>query len=395
MKGWTMARILMAAMPAYGLASPAMPFARALVAAGHDVDFLTGEAFRAQVNLTGSRLLPFGPPEPITGPRQLLRHGRRLFAAMNDSIRRLATGHDVVVAAGVNPAIPQLERELACPVVFLSPVFFQNDRVLRHLAELADCMPAPARRVLRTPRLRRWTAGLIGPAILGARPRDLVDLLRPQSTVLNITPASRDYQPFAEDFDERCLFAGPSPTIATPDPEFPLDRLRSHPGPVIYATLGTVFNRWTGYFRAIADAFEDSDALVVITTGRESTLAQIGPVPQNVMLRSFVPQTDVLREADLCFTHGGFGSATDTVLAGVPTVVTPMGADQFFNAYRLQELGAGRVLPRRDVTPESVRRIAGDVLAGGPAPGLTRLRRSFEDAPGPAGAARAIEALLA
>ena len=204
-----------------------------------------------------------------------------------------------------------------------------------------------------------------------------------------------DEESFAEDFDERCLFAGPSPTIGAPDPEFPLDRLRDHPGPVIYATLGTVFNRWTGYFRAIADAFADSDTLVVITTGRESTLAQFGPVPEHVILRPFVPQTDVLREADLCFTHGGFGSATDTVVAGVPAVFTPMGADQFFNAYRLQELGAGRVLPRREVTPESIRRIADDVLAAGPAPGLTRLRRSFEDAPVPAGAARAIESLLA
>lgn len=103
----------------------------------------------------------------------------------------------------------------------------------------------------------------------------------------------------------------------------------------------------------------------------------------------------MLREADLCFTDGGFGSAADTVLAGVPAVFSPMGADQFFNAYRLPELGAGRVLPRREVTPESIRRIADEVLAAGPAPGLTRLRRSFSDAPGPGGAARAIEALLA
>ena len=84
-----MARILMATMPAHGLANPAMPFARALVAAGHDVDFLTGEAFRGQVNRTGSRLVTFDPPEPITGPRQFLRQGRRLFAAMNESIKRL------------------------------------------------------------------------------------------------------------------------------------------------------------------------------------------------------------------------------------------------------------------------------------------------------------------
>lgn len=389
-----MARILMAAVPAYGLANPAMPFARALAAAGHQVDFVTGEAFRGQVERTGARLVPFGPSGAITTPRQLLRQGRRIFAAMNDSIRRLGPGYDAVVAAGINPAVPQLERELERPVVSLSPVFFQNDRVMRHLAGLADALPAPARRAMRTPLLRRLAARVLGPLVLGARPLDLVDLLGPQSSVLNITPASRYYQPFAEDFDERCFFAGPTSTIGPPDPTFPLERLREHEGPVVYATLGTVFNRWTGYFRAVAEAFSGSDALVVITTGRESSVAEFGPVPDHVILRGFVPQSEVLREADICFTHGGFGSATDTVLAGVPAVLTPMGADQFFNAYRLQELGAGKVLPRQQVTAESIRRIADEVLAARPAPGAAELRRSFEEAPGPAGAVRAIEAVL-
>lgn len=126
---------------------------------------------------------------------------------------------------------------------------------------------------MRTPQLRRSVAGVLGPAILGDRLRDLVDLLGPQSSVMNITPASSYHQPFSEDFVEQCMFAGPSVTIGVPDPDFPLDRLCDHTGPVIYATLGTVFNRWTGYFRSSSDAFVDSDALVVITTGRESTLA--------------------------------------------------------------------------------------------------------------------------
>ncbi|MCC2593775.1 hypothetical protein LKO27_10195 [Tessaracoccus sp. OS52] len=390
-----MARILMAGVPAYGLANPAMPFTKALVDGGHEVDFLMGEAFRDKVERTGATLVPFGPAEPIISPSQLLRNGRALFSAMNKSIKLLAPHYDAVVAAGINPAVSELERDLDLPVVFLSPVFFQNERVIRHLAGLATGMPAPARHLLRTPALRTLAARVVGPLILGARPRDLLDLLRPQSSVLNISPASRYYQPFADDFDERCFFAGPSPTMSAPDPDFPLERLRAHDGPVVYATLGTVFNRWTAYFRAIADAFAGSDALVVMTTGRAATVAELGPMPDNVILRSFVPQTDVLREADLCFTHGGFGSATDTVLMGVPAVLTPMGADQFFNAYRMQELDAGRVLPKHDVTPEAIRRIADEVLASGPTTGLTELRRSFEEAPGPAGAAREIESVLA
>src|SRR5690606_19165129 len=113
-------------------------------------------------------------------------------------------------------------------------------------------------------------------------------------------------------------FAGPTTTASLPDDSFPMDRLRDHDGPVVYATLGTVFNRRLEYFRAIIEAFRDSDAMIVVTTGRVEGVSQLGTVPSNVLVRSFVPQTDVLSEADLCFTHGGFGSTTDTVLAGVP-----------------------------------------------------------------------------
>ncbi len=391
-----MARILMAGLPAYGLANPSLPFARALVDAGHQVDYLMGEAFRSRVEATGASLVPFGPDVAVTQPTQLALHGRRMFTAMGASIRNLAHHYDVMIPGAINPEVPELERGLDAPVIFFTPVFFQNERVMQHLAGIGTSMPGPARRVLATPALRRRAARIVGPLLLGAHPHDFLDLLRPQSSVLNISPASRYYQPFVEDFDGLpCFFAGPTATASLPDDSFPLERLRDHDGPVVYATLGTVFNRRLDYFRAIIDAFRGSDALVVVTTGRESSVADMGPVPDNVILRSFVPQADVLREADLCFTHGGFGSTTDTVLAGVPAIFTPMGADQFFNAHRMEELGAGRVLAWRDVDPASVRALADEVLAAGPTPGLERLRQSFVDSPGPRGAVAEIERILA
>ena len=132
---------------------------------------------------------------------------------------------------------------------------------------------------------------------------------------------------------------------------------------------------------------------MVFFSGMPSEAA--GPVADNVILRPFVPQADVLAEADLCFTHGGFGTATDAVASGARPVLTPRGADQFFNAYRLQELRAGRVLPTKEFTVGNVRRIADEVLAD-PAldAGLARLRASFAESGGPQAGVRAIEGLL-
>lgn len=393
-----MSRILMACLPAHGVANPSFPFTKALTDAGHQVDYLLTEAFRGKVERCGAHLIPYGhylDGEAITEPRHVLRHGRRLFGDMNAGVLRLGNGYDAVLACGLNPDIPRLERGLDVPVIFVSPVFLQNERTMNHLVSIATGLPAPMRRVLGTTRLRRALTRVIGPLVLNTRRHDLLDLLGPQSSALNLSPASRYYQPFADDFGANCLFVGPTPTITMPDDSFPLDRLATHDGPVVYATLGTVFNRWTRYFRTIARAFQGSDALVVITTGSEKRLAEVGDVPDNVILRSFVPQTEILREADLCFTHGGFGSATDAVSMGVPPILTPMGADQFFNAYRIQELGAGRVLPKGDVTAESVRRLADEALAAGPSEGLRTLQESFRAAGGPARAVRAIEDVLA
>ncbi len=391
-----MARILMAGVPAYGLVVPSLPFTRALVDAGHAVDYLMGEAFRGRVEAAGAEFVPFGPAWSLSSPAQLVPpNGRRLFRALSASIRNLAAGYDAVVVAGFSPDLPTLEQTLDCPVILLSPMFFQNERVIAHLSGICTSLPAPARYALRTPALRRRAARVIGPVVLGTRMDDMLDLMRPRSTTLNITPATRYYQPFSGDFDdEPCFFAGPTSTASMPDESFPLDRLREHPGPVVYATLGTVFNRDLGYFRAVIDAFRDSDALVVVTTGRKESLDGLGELPANVIASSFVPQSDVLAEADLCFTHGGFGSTTDTILAGVPAVLTPMGADQFFNAHRVLELDAARVMPKREVTPETIRRHADAVLSDGAPAGLPSLRASFESAPGPAGAVRELERAL-
>lgn len=390
-----MARILVAGVPAFGLTNPVLPLVKALVEAGHEVDFFCGEAFRPAAERVGARLIPFGfhLGGALTSPRQLIRHGRRLFGDMAAGMTALGPRYDVVVGAGMQPAFAQVQAAVRRPMVFFSAVFFQNARTLAHLADIAEGIPAPARRLMRGAGGRRALGALAGLGIFGSPVGDLVGLLGPKPGALNLTVASRYYQPFPDDFPD-AVFLGPTPTLRVPDPGFPLDRLRAHDGPVVYGTLGTVFNGWTPFFRTLADAFAGTDALVVLTTGSADRLGAVGPVPDNVILRPFVPQADVLDHADVCFTHGGFGTATDAVTLGVPAVLTPMGADQFFNAYRLQELGAGIVLPKAEFDVGSVRAAAERARAARTSEGAAALRASFIEAGGPQEGVRRIEALL-
>ena len=396
-----MARVLVGCVPAHGVINPSFPLVKALTEAGHDVDYFTHESFRAATERVGANVIPWGfyLDGPITSPPQVLQHGRRMFTDLDAGLRTLGPRYDVVVAAGMQPTLPALQDALDVPVVFCSPVFFQSPRVIGHLADIGTALPRPARRLMRSAVARRGMGALFGAAMLGRPLGDIVTMMGPVSRSLNITPANRLYQPCAEDFDgPRNVFMGPTPTIASSQAvldAFPLDRVRDHDGPVVYGTLGTVFNAWLPFFRILADAFADTDSLLVLTTGNEQSLAKIGPVADNVILRSYVPQAEVLAHADVCFTHGGFGSATDAVALGARPILTPMGADQFFNAHRLDELDAGRVLPKAQFSVDAVRSMV-DAVRHDPAleAGMARLRASFAESDGPDGAARRIAELV-
>ena len=74
----------------------------------------------------------------------------------------------------------------------------------------------------------------------------------------------------------------------------------------------------------------------MIAAGHPERVREVGTVPSNVILRPFVPQADVLANADLAIAYGGMGTVSDAIAYGVPSILTPLAADQFFNAYRLE-----------------------------------------------------------
>jgi UDP:flavonoid glycosyltransferase YjiC (YdhE family) len=57
-----------------------------------------------------------------------------------------------------------------------------------------------------------------------------------------------------------------------------------------------------------------------------------------------VPHTAVLGHTDVMVTHAGLGSIASALTFGVPLVCTPVSRDQFVNAERVADLGAGVAL---------------------------------------------------
>ncbi len=73
-------------------------------------------------------------------------------------------------------------------------------------------------------------------------------------------------------------------------------------------------------------------------------LAQTGPLPADVCLRSYVPMSQLLPRSAALVHHGGVGSTALAFAAGIPQLATPFAHDQFDNAERIQRIGCGRRL---------------------------------------------------
>jgi len=167
--------------------------------------------------------------------------------------------------------------------------------------------------------------------------------------------------------------------------------------PVVYFTLGTVFNLESGdLFERVLAGLRTLPVNLVATVGRQIDPAELGPQPPNVHIEQYVPQEALLPYCDAVVSHGGSGSVIGALTHGVPMVLAPMGADQPHNAARCEQLGVARVLDALRATPEDARAAVSTVLADrGYRRAAERLRDEIAALPGPARAVGLLERLAA
>jgi MGT family glycosyltransferase len=167
--------------------------------------------------------------------------------------------------------------------------------------------------------------------------------------------------------------------------------------PLVYATLGTVFNDPTyelPFFPSIQQGLSDAPVDLLMVVGPNVDPASLGVQRPGVLVRSYVPQRAILERCAVVICHGGYGTLLDAVDAAVPLVVVPFGADQHDNAAAVQRLGIGIVVAKKSLSPQTVREAVESLLD----PRLRHrerlrtLREEWRVLPGPA---QAVDALIA
>lgn len=347
-----MVRISFAALPAYGHVLPLVPLAEACRAAGADVRMASGRPFgdrigipwqpgiRDGVTLDGltATVMSTYPEVRVDVPARWpvaffgWANAAAVIPALRDSWREWRPDLVVYESTNAGAAVVADElgiRRLSFTLGNWSPSIAALTRLARHALD-----PQPPRAPWE------WVA-----ADLEAHPETLdVDSIDsfPHRWRNRGTPVARstiDLRP------QSTRIAGQDGSDLPP-----LGRDR----PLVYVTLGTVASRRTEVLRAAIEGAASLDVQVLAATGPETDPRDLGAVPSNVAVRTWVDQEAVLARAAIAVHHGGAGTLCACGAAAVPQVILPQMADQFLNAASIDEHGVGRSLVGEAATPSAI-----------------------------------------
>ncbi|MDH2443962.1 glycosyltransferase [Amnibacterium sp. CER49] len=389
-----MARILITSARQAGFVLPLTEIARALVAAGHDVHFLSGEAFRGRIEAAGAHYvrLPYdeGTPVPGRAPGSGVQGIAKLLESLFldpieidfRTVRGLvdALGIDLViteplfVGSSILGLLPRAERPavlsvglfpLMLPSPDAPPYGLALPPIEPPLNELRNVLlDAAARAVLApvTRRFRQEVQRLTGVRLKG----HLFELALEVDAYAQLTVPQFEYPRRA--LPPKVRFVGPLPAPAFG--ELPAWWDYSDRRPIVAVTQGTYANEdFTELVVPAIRALEDSGLLVVVTTGGPPPAAVEeaygGPLPENVRVERFLPYDHLLASASVMVTNGGYGSVHAALRHGLPLVVSGTSEDKGEVNARVGWSGAGIDLKQQRPRPEAVREAVDAVLENG------------------------------
>ncbi|MBQ3477727.1 MAG: glycosyl transferase [Clostridia bacterium] len=339
-------RIMWFCIPAFGHTNPTIEFARELARRGHDIRYASSEAFRQRLEATGAAFVPcdrFLPPLTAESERRLKRVST---TEMSVQSFRTTANMDATLTRDIEAFHPDLViSDSACfwgkltamkhrlPLVCSTTTFAFNRYSSKYMrqspGELADIL-------LGLPRLNREAKRL---AALGYPVKSALEIVQNDNDTDTVVYTSPRFQPCSETFDAaHYRFVGPCVRDVAPEPK---DGRR----PLVYISLGTVINDRPDFYRTCVEALKDAPAEALIACGRDFDPGTLAPLPGNIRIEPSVDQMAVLARTRLFVTHCGMNSASEGLYMAVPELLYPQTGEQRAVARRVEEMGAGRMLP--------------------------------------------------
>lgn len=357
-----MSNVLMVMQPYNGHVNPTLGLVDELVRQGEQVTYFCSEKYRARIEGTGATFKSYGevefypssfrntPQSEMTEKSlqtyidQVLKANEETIPIIMEQIK--GEKFDYMILSSQFPLGKLIASALGIPTVSSFAV----------LAPLSERMNGIAPKVkvsgnkvteLLSDTYRKFADRVYREYHIKA-PDSMSDLMFIKSD-LNITYTSRYFLPYPENYDDSFIFIGPPIYDRKEKIDFPFEKLTDKK--VVYISLGTVFNDTNNnLYDIFFKTFADTDAVVVMTA-YNIDISKFN-IPQNFIVKNYVPQSKILKYTAVAITNAGVNSISDLIYNNIPFVAIPIGADQPYQAARASELGAAISLDKDKLTPE-------------------------------------------
>ncbi|MEO3405602.1 macrolide family glycosyltransferase [Mucilaginibacter sp. CAU 1740] len=373
-----MATVLFLSAPAHGNVNPTLGLVAELVKQGEQVIYFTSETFKKAVEATGATYAPYvidmdifkplvpGHPRPLPG---VIAQAEHVVADILEYIKNIRI--DYLIHSMGFPFASIIRQILKVPTISSLAVFAGLDQMEKRINSGENFMGSAEMDAAYEP-----VARSIEKRYGIQMPERPLQLLMNRGD-LNIVYTSRYFAPESTFFDDSFIFVGPPIYDRGQQMDFPFDLLEGKD--VIYISLGTVFSNFDkSIYQIFFDAFKNSPYLVVMAAHQ----VDLAEVPDNFIVRDYVPQRELLRFTKVAITHAGMNSMSDLIDQHVPFVSIPLGADQPLLAARANELGATVVLDHKQLTAEELREAVTEVTKSSYRENLVKIDQSFREAGG-------------
>jgi MGT family glycosyltransferase len=367
-------KFLITTLEGGGSVGPAITVARKLVEAGHDVRVMSDACNRPEAESSGARFVPWTRAPSRTDRSKdsdlhrdweaadLMDGFGRVIAAIvvgpalryaQDTMEELAREPaDLVISAELLLGVVAGCEKAGQPVVLLP----SNSMVITIKAALDHAAASDAPPANEQEARMAAIAQAMGAALMQAVPP------------FNMTREALGLPPIGQLLDQmayvRMILAAVSPSfdMAPPgdtpgltyigpqldDPAWAEQWQSPWPAgdkrPLVLVGFSTTFQDHAGVLQNVIDALGTLPVRALVTLGPAIASEEL-QARDNVALAVSAPHNQVMKQASLVVTHGGYGTLTRALAHRLPLLVMPQGRDQYGNAERLAAHGAGIALP--------------------------------------------------
>ncbi|MFN8432865.1 MAG: glycosyltransferase [Anaerolineales bacterium] len=189
-------------------------------------------------------------------------------------------------------------------------------------------------------------------ADFGLGPAQLLDpsLQAESHQPLTLNAFSEQVVPRPKDWNAKQLITGYW-KLASPDwaaPQALQHFLNTSPNPIAigFGSPGT-----SGYLPMLEEALHMANVQAVLTLPSKWH----GDVKsRNIFPIEYAPHDWLYQHVKVAIHHGGAGTTSASLHAGIPTITMPLAIDQFFWGERIQKLGVGLSIPQRKLNAENL-----------------------------------------